>query len=48
MPTVTGWEVRHLEQEWRKWCAVEEIEPEKPDRHNVKFCQSWFEKRGCP
>ena len=43
-----GWDVRHLEQEWRKWCAAEEIEPKKPDRHFVKFCQSWFEKRGRP
>ena len=43
-----GWDVRHLEHEWRKWCAAEEIEPKKPDRHFVKFCQSWFEKRGRP
>ncbi|MBC7675026.1 MAG: hypothetical protein H7173_03065 [Rhodoferax sp.] len=40
------WEVRRTEQEWRKGCAAEEIEPKKPDRHFVKFCQSWFEKRG--
>ena len=31
-----GWDVRHIEQEWRKWCAAEEIEPMKPDRHFVK------------
>ena len=43
-----GWDVRHLEHEWSKWCAAEEIEPKKPDRHFVKFCQSWFEKRGRP
>ena len=41
-----NWEVRRIEQEWRKGCATEEIEPKKPDRHFVKFCQSWFEKRG--
>ncbi len=43
-----GWDVRHLEHEWRRWCASEEIEPKHPDRHFVKFCQSWFEKRGKP
>ena len=42
----TNWEVRRIEQEWRKGCAKEEIEPKKSDRHFVKFCQSWFEKRG--
>ena len=41
-----NWEVRRIEQEWRKGCATEEIEPKKSDRHFVKFCQSWFEKRG--
>ena len=39
-------EARRIEQEWRKGCAAEEIKPKKPDRHFVKFCQSWFEKRG--
>ena len=43
-----SWDVRHLEHEWRKWCAAEEIEPKKPDRYFVKFCQSWFKKRGRP
>jgi hypothetical protein len=43
-----GWDVRFLEHEWRKWCAAEEIEPKRPDRHYIKFCQSWFEKRGRP
>ena len=43
-----GWDVRHLEQEWRKWCGNEEIEPKNPSRHYVKFCQTWYEKRGRP
>ena len=43
-----GWDVRHLEGEWRRWCAAEEIEPKHPSRHFVRFCQSWFEKRGRP
>lgn len=41
-----GWDVRHLEQQWRQWCGTEEIEPKNPRRHYVKFCQTWFEKRG--
>ncbi|MEO0622203.1 MAG: replication initiator protein A [Pseudomonadota bacterium] len=43
-----GWDVYVLEHEWRKWCAAEEIEPKRPERHFVKFCQSWFERRGSP
>lgn len=43
-----GWDVRYLEQEWRRWCGAEEIEPKHPGRHFVRFCQSWHEKRGRP
>lgn len=43
-----GWDVRFIEQEWRAWCAKEEIEPKRPDAHYLKFCISWFEKRGSP
>ena len=43
-----GWDVHHLEQEWRRWCASEEIEPKRPERHFVKFCASYYEKRGAP
>ena len=43
-----GWDVHYLEREWRGWCGREEIEPKHPSRHFVKFCQSWFEKRGRP
>ena len=43
-----GWDVRHLEHEWRRWCGKEEIEPKHPTKHYLKFCQSWFEKRGRP
>ena len=43
-----GWDVRYLEQEWRRWCGHEEIEPKSPARHFMKFCSSWFEKRGRP
>lgn len=43
-----GWDVHHLEQEWRRWCGAEEIEPKVPVRHFIKFCASWFERRGRP
>lgn len=43
-----GWDVRHLEQEWRQWCTKEEIAPRRPDAHFLTFCRSWFEKRGRP
>ncbi len=43
-----GWDVHYLEQEWRGWLGENEIVPKNPERHFVKFCQSWFEKRGRP
>lgn len=41
-----GWDVRMIEQEWRNWCTQEEIEPKAPGRHFLKFCVTWYEKRG--
>lgn len=43
-----GWDVYMLEREWRVWLAENEIEPKNPERHFVKFCATWFEKRGAP
>lgn len=43
-----GWDVYYLEQEWRNWLGENEIVPKNPARHFLKFCQSWFEKRGRP
>ena len=43
-----GWDTRYIEQEWRRWCAAEEIVPQNTGRHFIKFCASWFEKRGRP
>jgi len=43
-----GWDVYYLEQEWRNWLAENDIAPNRPERHFVKFCGSWFEKRGRP
>jgi plasmid replication initiation protein len=41
-----GWDVDVLEQKWRVWCQKEEIEPKNPDRHFIKFCTTWYSKRG--
>ena len=41
-----GWDVYHLESQWREWLGENEIEPKFPVRHFVKFCRSWYEKRG--
>jgi plasmid replication initiation protein len=41
-----GWDVYYLEREWRQWLGENEIEPKHPVRHFVKFCKSWYEKRG--
>lgn len=43
-----GWDVYYLEREWRVWLGENEIVPKAPERHFVKFCQTWFEKRGRP
>lgn len=43
-----GWDVRVIEDAWRSWLGENEIEPKHPARHFVKFCQSWYEKRGQP
>jgi plasmid replication initiation protein len=41
-----GWDVYHLEREWRHWLGANEIEPKHPERHFVKFCLTWYDKRG--
>ena len=43
-----GWDVRHLEDEWRRWLGEQEIEPKAPERHFLKFCRSWHTRRGPP
>lgn len=41
-----GWDIYFIESHWREWLCANEIEPKFPDAHFVKFCQSWYEKRG--
>jgi hypothetical protein len=43
-----GWDPYFLEREWRAWLGDNEIIPKSPERHFIKFCKSWFEKRGRP
>lgn len=40
-----GWDVRHLENEWRDWIIEA---PRDADAAFVGFCRKWFEKRGRP
>lgn len=43
-----GWDIYMLEDEWRAWLAENEITPDYPEKHFLKFCSSWFIKRGEP
>ncbi len=43
-----GWDIHHLEVEWRRWCGKEEIEPKRPSKHFISFCRSWHENHGSP
>ena len=43
-----GWDVREIELVWRGWLGENEIEPKHPSSHFIKFCKSWYEKRGKP
>ncbi|TPE49162.1 replication initiator protein A [Amaricoccus solimangrovi] len=43
-----GWDVYHLEGEWRRWCGQQEIEPKRPGKHFVSFCASWHARHGDP
>lgn len=40
-----GWDVRHIEAEWRAW-AIET--PKNPEMAFLGFCRKWYEKRGAP
>ena len=42
-----GWDVYHLEQEWREWIAKKEP-TKRPDAAFVAFCRKRFEKQGRP
>ena len=44
-----GWDVYHLEQEWRNWMADYDIEPPRDaGKAFIGFCRKWVEKRGRP
>ena len=40
-----GWDVYHLEQEWRDWIVEA---PRDADAAFIGFCRKWFDKRGRP
>jgi len=44
-----GWDIYHLEQEWRRWMNDGGLDaPKDADRAFLGFCRKWFEKRGRP
>jgi len=43
-----GWDMHYLEGEWRRWLGAKGITPRAPEKNFIKFCQSWFGKRGAP
>jgi plasmid replication initiation protein len=47
-PFAPGWDIHYLEQEWRNWLGENDIIPKNPEKHFLKFCKSWFDKRGNP
>lgn len=34
-----GWDIYHLEREWRDWVAAKGISVKDPDRHFLSFCR---------
>lgn len=42
------WDIYIIEEAWRKWLGENEIEPQNPDKLFIKFCKTWYEKRGEP
>ena len=43
-----GWDVHHLEQEWRSWLGNKDDKPTHPKASFVGFCRSWSARRGSP
>ena len=43
-----GWDIYVLEREWRQWLREKGIVPKHPTRHFIKFCKSWYDRRGPP
>ena len=40
-----GWDVYHLENEWRAWMKEP---PRHPDKAFIGFCRKWFQRNGSP
>lgn len=43
-----GWDVYRLEEEWQSWVSGKPLQVRDPEAHFVRFCETWFEKRGRP
>lgn len=40
-----GWDIHHLEQEWRDWITEP---PQNADKAFLGFCKKWYDRRGMP
>lgn len=43
-----GWDVRHIENEWRRWSEWIGETPHDVDAAYLGFCRKWFKKHGRP
>ena len=44
-----GWDIDHVEQEWRCWVADQNKgTPKNPNKAFLGFCKTWFKTRGQP
>lgn len=43
-----GWDVYHLESEWRAWLYKSGKRPKDADKAFLGFCRRWFENKGYP
>lgn len=43
-----GWNIYHLEDEYRAWLAKNELEPRNPAAHFVKWARTWYKNHGKP
>ena len=44
-----GWDIDHVEQEWRCWVADQNKgAPKNPNKAFLGFCKTWFQTRGQP
>ena len=42
-----GWDIYHLEKEWRAWMSMGDMDPPRnPNKAFLGFCRKWYERHG--